>query len=237
MRLQRETQALHPDKGPLSPGRVRAATASRLLRSGMAAAAAAAAAVASPMRRVQADMFSTATPQKPSQPVTARESGVEAASVVAAAGAQEQRDVAEGEQQSVYAREGDDREQQAVHAREGDDQAVNAVDAAVAQERMAVQDGTAQILQVLQQVRAEMAELRVEVAEVRAEVQQVRTEVLADVEQRVCPSHADRFMMPRARSAGTAWMTLIGANGRDSLPPPTPLGRRAAPRTAARVTL
>ena len=103
-------------------------------------------------------MFSTATPKKPSRPVPARESGVEVASVVAAAssgvaeaGAQEQRVVAEGEQQSVYARDGDDREQQSVHA---------------------------QILQMLQQVRAEMAELR-------AEVQQVRTEVRAEMQQRM----------------------------------------------------
>ena len=272
MRLQRETQALQQDKGPLSPGRVRSVTASRLLRSGMAAAAAAAAAVTSPMRRVQSDMFSTAdmfsteTPRKPSRPVPARESGVEAASVVAAAGAQEQRVVAEGEQQSVYAREGDereqqsvqaregdDREQQAVHARGGDDQAASASEAAVVQG-----DSFAQMLQMLQRMQESQARMQesqarmqesqarmqesqarmhAEVQLVREEVQQVRTEVLADVEQRVCPSHADRFMMPRARSAGTAWMTLIGANGRDSLPPPTPLGRRAAPRTAARVTL
>ena len=53
-------------------------------------------------------------------------------------------------------------------------------------------------------------------------------------EQASGPSRADR---PRARSAGTAWMGRIGANDRDSLPPPTPLGRRAAPRTTARAIL
>ena len=53
-------------------------------------------------------------------------------------------------------------------------------------------------------------------------------------EQASGPSHVD---MPRALSAGTAWMTLIGADGRDSLAPPTPLGRRAAPRTTARAIL
>jgi len=193
MQLQRETQALQQDKGPLSPGRVRAATASRLLRSGMAVAAAAAAAVTSPMRRVQA-----------ARPVPARESGVEAASVVAAAGAQEQRVVAEGEQQSVYAREGDDREQQsvqaresddreqqAVHARGGDDQAASASDAAVVQG-----DSFAQMLQMLQRMQESQARMQesqarmhAEVQLVREEVQQVRTEVRdvrADVEQRVC---------------------------------------------------
>ena len=166
MRLQREAQALQQD-ATFSPGMLRQARATgRLLRSGMAAAAAV---VASPMRQVQKNLFSTATPEKPSRPVPARESGVEAASVVEAAGAQEQRVVAEGEQQSV-------------HAREGDDQAANAVDAAVTQESVVVQESTAQILQVLQQMRAEV---RAEIQLVRKEVQQVRTEVRTEVEQRV----------------------------------------------------
>ena len=213
MQLQRETQALQQDKGPLSPGRLRAARAGRLLRSGMAAAAAAAAAVASPMRRVQAGMF-TATPQKPSRPVPARESGVEAASVVAAAGAQEQRVVAEGERQSGHAREGDDREQQSMHAREGDDREQQSVhaqeddDQAASASEAAQGDSFAQMLQMLQRMQESQARMQesqarmhAEVQLVREEVQQVRTEVRTGVEQRVHEVEASQAQL-RAQIVG-----------------------------------